>query len=293
MLIEIVEQSATRELLNAVEQANKQNISLGALHFKSTGFSEIPRPDDVVQLMRPATDGRPASLYMLEGGDIVITWVGKHKATLAQLSDAFYERYVAGDKEDVIHTYYDIIAHGEDLRLFCRKRLEQLASAQLSAATPAPAIDKTHLEPSADKMKNYELLKAGRAKRKKLSVLIVEDQAFSRKMLTGMLDSTFICHGVATVHAALEAYAEIVPDITFLDIDLPDGNGHALAQALLVIDPDAYIIMVTATNQAVDVQQALRNGAKGFVVKPYGRQKILDGINKFLWERKGIKPKET
>ncbi len=76
-------------------------------------------------------------------------------------------------------------------------------------------------------------------------------------------------------------YLTYAPDIVFLDIELPDIEGHRLAQLLKAIDPNAYIVMVTANNYAEDVAKAIENGAKGFIVKPYSKDKIIEAIVKF------------
>lgn len=118
------------------------------------------------------------------------------------------------------------------------------------------------------------------------TILIVEDQNFSRNLMEGMLIRNYICYSAPNVEQALALYAEHIPSIVFLDIELPDGNGHEFAALIKKHDPDSFIVMVTANNYEKDVSLAVKNNAQGFVVKPYSRQKIMTGIEKYIQIRK-------
>lgn len=133
--------------------------------------------------------------------------------------------------------------------------------------------------------KTIGLIAMQRMMRANPHILIVEDQVFSQKMLTTILKN-FTCHVAGKTGDALLAYMEKCPDIVLLDVDLPDISGHRLAGMLKKIDPNAYIIMVTANKYEDDVQRAKQNGVKGFIPKPYKKEKILDAIEKFKKARK-------
>ncbi len=121
------------------------------------------------------------------------------------------------------------------------------------------------------------------------TILIVEDQNFSRSLMEGMLIRNYTCYSASNVEQALELYAEHIPCMVFLDIELPDGNGHEFAALVKEYDPDSFIVMVTANNYEKDVSLAIKNKAQGFVVKPYSRQKIMVCIDKYIHERKSKK----
>lgn len=117
------------------------------------------------------------------------------------------------------------------------------------------------------------------------TILIVEDQPLSRTILEEVLKrSSFLCESVINGTEAITYYAENAPCITFLDVELPDINGHTLAALFKKHDPEGHIVMVTANNYAKDVDMAKTNKVQGFVVKPYNRQKILDSVA--AYERK-------
>lgn len=120
------------------------------------------------------------------------------------------------------------------------------------------------------------------------SILIVEDQEFSRKLLEGMLRRDYTCYCAANAEQALALYAEHLPCIVFLDIELPDANGHDLAGFLKKIDPASFIVMVTANHYENDVKRAQENNVQGFIAKPYSKQKISDAIEKYALYRNRV-----
>ena len=113
------------------------------------------------------------------------------------------------------------------------------------------------------------------------TILIVEDQPFSRTLLQGMLNKTHACYSAENAERALALYAEHVPCITFLDIELPGMSGHEIAAFLKENDPQSFIVMVTANNQESDVMIAHKNKVQGFIVKPYSRLSIMKAIDKY------------
>lgn len=62
-------------------------------------------------------------------------------------------------------------------------------------------------------------------------------------------------------------FSETKPEITILDITMPNKDGRACLQEILQIDASAKVIMVSALQDSEVVQFCLQNGAKGFVQK--------------------------
>ncbi|MDD2325942.1 MAG: response regulator, partial [Alphaproteobacteria bacterium] len=69
-----------------------------------------------------------------------------------------------------------------------------------------------------------------RKSREKVRVLVVEDQLFSRKILTELLQKDFLVDAAASAKEAMRLYMENAPDIALLDIELTDDSGHTLAR---------------------------------------------------------------
>jgi len=282
MLIEMIHQDAEQRLLSLVEGGEQPIFAWGALHFPFSKLNITPSEEELLLTVRPVLEGKPAAIYFFRDGDVVISWSGTQKTTLEALCSRLYEHY--GPASETSHRYYDLQVHGEDIRLLCKHKMEALAS---PFATAKKSL--TALAPSTEQIAFFRKLAALRKQRKQLEILVVEDQPFSSKLLIGVLDRLCKAYPAFNAETALELYLTHAPDIVFLDIELPGINGHELAAIIRKLDADAYIIMVTANHYAEDVARAKENDAIGFVVKPYSKQKILAGIEKYIHERK-LKP---
>ncbi len=116
--------------------------------------------------------------------------------------------------------------------------------------------------------------------KKRICVLVVDDSAFMRKMLTGMIESDPECEVVKTAGdgvEALKAVADHKPDVITLDIELPEIDGLAVL-AYIMEDFPTPVVMVTGFSEFLgdETIKALEYGAVGFVRKPKGsvRQNI-------------------
>jgi len=117
-----------------------------------------------------------------------------------------------------------------------------------------------------------------------LSVLIVEDNSFTRKVSRGLLAHL----GIKTIHeaadgvAGLEAIRRYAPDLVIVDWNLPLLSGAELVRTVRSPDtfslPDVPIIMLTCHGERWRVIEAQRAGANEFLVKPVSAQAILDRI---------------
>ena len=113
-------------------------------------------------------------------------------------------------------------------------------------------------------------------------VLVIEDQVFSAKLMLNVLSRSCKCQVAKDGKEAISKYAFSVPDIVFIDVELPDINGHSLAKLFRDTDPDVFLVMVTANNYAKDVEIAKSNKVQGFIIKPYNKQKILGSVENYL-----------
>jgi two-component system chemotaxis response regulator CheY len=113
-------------------------------------------------------------------------------------------------------------------------------------------------------------------------VLVVDDlpmmRAAIRKALSG---DGFLVVGEATNgRDGILAYAEKRPDVVLLDIAMPVMDGITALEKLLVVDPAARVVMCSALGEREMVMQALRRGAKEFVVKPFTTERLVSAVSK-------------
>ena len=115
-------------------------------------------------------------------------------------------------------------------------------------------------------------------------VLVVDDAAFMRKMVSdALMKGGHEVVGEASNGAeAVERFQELKPEVTTLDITMPEKDGLAALREIIALDPGARVIMCSALGQESKVLEAVKAGAKDFVVKPFQPDRILDAAAKAL-----------
>jgi two-component system chemotaxis response regulator CheY len=114
-------------------------------------------------------------------------------------------------------------------------------------------------------------------------ILVVDDAAFMRVRATKVLQDNG--YEVATAENGREAvakYAEWRPDAVLMDITMPEMNGLEALKEIRALDPTARVAMVTAMGQQAIVMEALKAGAKDFVLKPFQPDRVLAALQKIL-----------
>lgn len=113
-------------------------------------------------------------------------------------------------------------------------------------------------------------------------ILIVDDAAFVRYALRIMLEKNgFEVIGEAENGiVAIQKYKELMPDIVTMDITMPELTGIEAVKAITMFDPQAKVVMVSAMGQERLIKEALLNGAKYFIVKPFEEEMVIKTLNK-------------
>ncbi len=114
-------------------------------------------------------------------------------------------------------------------------------------------------------------------------ILIVDDAEFLRMRISKMLTG----EGFEVVEAenglrALEKYQEIKPDLVLMDVTMPEMDGLTALKSIRATDTQARVIMLTALGQESVVLDAIKSGAKDFIVKPFEQERVLGAIKKIL-----------
>lgn len=114
-------------------------------------------------------------------------------------------------------------------------------------------------------------------------ILIVDDAEFLRvrisKMLTGSGHEVLEADNGVN---AVSAYKTARPDAVLMDITMPEMDGLAALKEIRAADPNARVVMLTALGQESVVLEAVKSGAKDFVVKPFEAERVLAAISKAL-----------
>ena len=116
-------------------------------------------------------------------------------------------------------------------------------------------------------------------------VLIVDDAAFMRMMIKDFLskEEDFEVVGEAENGlVAVEKFKDLQPDVVTLDITMPEMDGLDALKKIRDIDSGAKIVMCSAMGQQAMVLEAIKNGAKDFVVKPFQGPRVIEALRKAL-----------
>ncbi|MFR4439842.1 MAG: response regulator [Hungatella sp.] len=81
---------------------------------------------------------------------------------------------------------------------------------------------------------------------------------------------------------AVETYEEDKPDMVIMDITMPNMDGLQALKKIRESDPNAKVVMCTAMGQESMVVDAIKSGARDFVVKPFDAQRIVQTVNGIL-----------
>lgn len=113
-------------------------------------------------------------------------------------------------------------------------------------------------------------------------VLVVDDAAFMRMLIRRILEANQyqVVAEAENGRVGLMKYEEFRPDIVTLDITMSDMDGIETLKAIRHFDPSAQVIMVSAMGQAYFVKEAIANGAKSFIVKPFKAHQVITAFNK-------------
>jgi DNA-binding NarL/FixJ family response regulator len=116
-------------------------------------------------------------------------------------------------------------------------------------------------------------------------ILIVDDHPMMRTglaQLIGNEDDLKVCTEADNAGQALDAVAKQKFELALVDISLPDKNGLELIKDIRALKPDLPILVLSMHDEMIYAERVLRAGARGYIMKQEGGQKILAAIRQVL-----------
>jgi two-component system, chemotaxis family, chemotaxis protein CheY len=115
-----------------------------------------------------------------------------------------------------------------------------------------------------------------------IRILVVDDAAFMRMMIKDILSKNGyeIVGEAENGLRAIEKFQELRPDLTTMDITMPEMDGISAVKEIKKIDPNAKVIMCSAMGQQSMVIESIQSGARDFIVKPFQPDRVLEAIRK-------------
>ncbi|HIH09428.1 MAG TPA: response regulator [Candidatus Diapherotrites archaeon] len=114
-------------------------------------------------------------------------------------------------------------------------------------------------------------------------ILVVDDSAFMRKILTGILQKAGyneVCEA-SDGDEAVDVFLQQKPDVTLLDIIMPHSGIEALSE-ILSKSAAAKVIMITAVGQEGIMKETMDIGAIDYIIKPFREEKVIAAVRRAL-----------
>ncbi|WP_337659035.1 response regulator transcription factor [Sphingorhabdus sp. Alg231-15] len=116
-----------------------------------------------------------------------------------------------------------------------------------------------------------------------LRVIIVDDHPTMRAGLRALIDDDPTLEVIGEAQdggSALQLYSHKKPDVTIMDLQLPDMDGETVIKQIVADHPAAMIIALTTFDGADTIKRTLSAGARGFLTKDTARREIVDAIKR-------------
>jgi len=117
-----------------------------------------------------------------------------------------------------------------------------------------------------------------------MGVLVVDDSKFMRSIIIEILkrNNIEIAGEASNGKEAILKYKETNPNVVTMDLTMREMTGIEAVKEIIKIDTKAQIIVCSAMGQHEIIKEAVKAGARGFVIKPFDEEDLVKEINKVL-----------
>lgn len=115
-------------------------------------------------------------------------------------------------------------------------------------------------------------------------IMLVDDAAFMRMMVKKALTESGYSDFIEAQDGAeaVQKYESEKPDMVIMDITMPNMDGLQALKKIRENDPSAKVVMCTAMGQESMVVDAIKSGAKDFIVKPFNAERVVSTVKSIV-----------
>lgn len=117
------------------------------------------------------------------------------------------------------------------------------------------------------------------------TILVADDTAFMRKVLKDIIKSNGLAREIFDAEDGVEAVKQFQkhkPDLITMDVTMPRADGVQALRAIMKLNPNAKVVMVSAMEQKAIVEKAMKFGARDYITKPFDKANVGIVLNKVL-----------
>jgi DNA-binding NarL/FixJ family response regulator len=125
------------------------------------------------------------------------------------------------------------------------------------------------------------------------SILVADDHVVIRRGLRALIEAQAKWKVIAEAGTGIEAVEKAVrlrPDLTIMDLSMPELNGLDATVAILKAIPNARVLILTMHNTEEFIQKTLKSGARGYVLKSDAEKDLVTAIEAVLDNRTFFTP---
>jgi CheY-like chemotaxis protein len=244
--------------------------------------------DEFVQKISLSLNNAVLAKIFFMHDEIWVAWQGNTKSIFMRLQSSVFFFFLKPEFESFPQEAVIYVQPLLNMTKMCAHLRTKLMQKPAAATVPAFSLH-TYEAGTADDVLSYTQAQAEefhtacqqREERARPHILIVEDQLFARKILFEMLKNIYTVDVMSNAHDGLASYLDKAHDIVFLDIELGQASGHALARTIKQLDRYAFVVMVTGHASKGHKHLADENHVSDFIPKPYTKDKIFQCIAHF------------
>ncbi|HEY2568025.1 MAG TPA: response regulator transcription factor [Candidatus Udaeobacter sp.] len=121
------------------------------------------------------------------------------------------------------------------------------------------------------------------AKKKRIRILIADDHTVVREGLVSLVkrkSDMVVLAEASNGREAVDLWKQHHPDVTLLDLRMPEMDGVSAINKIRELDPNAHIVVLTTYDGDEDIYRAIKAGAKAYLLKDTARDALVECVRK-------------
>jgi len=229
--------------------------------------------DRMAQGLRALLEGHDGVILSCQNGTCVGVFHHKYRLNLIELEEMI-QQSIEKPHGTKLQLHLLAVADGaEEALLHINHFIDPRLAIDDEQTTEEPELDfSTSVHRFRELVELWERSRNGSRKRTKPHVMLVDDDACTRGIISHTLKQDYAMLTAENCAEEIRKQILFAPDIVFLDIGLPDHSGLELLHYIRAHDPLCRVIMFSGNGYLKNRLTAFAHGASGFIAKPFNRQ---------------------